>query len=1652
MREISRQRSKSVPFFNTPRYFLARMIMVAIALGVSLGAANAAPAPAQAVTAPVSRPATARDEAIRRIAIAAAKRNHGLPPGVPVPEWALRPGQHPYFLPAPGGPHGGGLSGTSALGAFADAQEETGEENGSSVIEDGPEEPAGELPDSNELGLRCGASYCAVPPLRYLGGVVQHNPKVHLIFWGSNWQSGIGNEARLQLLSMFEGLSNSAYQGIFTQYFDTTGRVSSTVNITSVVDTRVAAPTGVDDAAIQSEVSWAVAGYWKREPDAQFMVLTAPGTTYASSFYSGFCAYHSVDSSGSVFSIVPYAGDSPFGTQGNCDGYYGRGSANDATSVMASHEYGESATDPRWDTTPGWKSLDGKEVTDICATPGDKLASGAVVQGQYDDHQNACSLSDKEPPHVLALTDNPSNVSRYGGTIHATINPEGLPTTYRLEYGTSTAYGTSVPSTGEASAGSGMANVEAEARLSGLTLGQTYHYRVSATNSTGTTYGEDRTFTPSYWLIRPQPAEPSSTASWLNDVSCASEQFCMAVGHYFSGENRPLAYKKVGHIWSAAASVPMPTGAQNLELNGVSCSSADACTAVGGVSIPAIAEDWLPAVMRWNGSSWSEQSLSLPSGSTGKLKKVSCPSRTECVAVGRIANAEGERNYSAVWRNGSWNALSTPTAAESTYAILEDVSCGAPEWCMAVGWYNPGVGAGKPTVVTLNGSTWTTRTPADNNRGRYGVTCISSSSCTTVGVENRIESWNGTTLTKMTPPELTDVAGAILLDVSCVSASDCTAVGGGNSKLNGRNLTVAERWNGTAWSVETTPRPSERARNEFSAVSCLPLECTAAGFSLESGHTKSLIEARRMPDLTSTFSQTIGSNGTGSGNFDRPWGLTVDSAGNLWVADKLNNRVEEFNSKGEFVLMFGLEVNKTTKGNICTAASGNTCGVGIVGSGNGAFSEPLDVAVTSGGDLWVTDRGNKRVQKFNSKGEYLAQFGSSGNGNGQFTEPWGIDIAADGSIWVADALYYRVQQFSSAGSWIRTVAVDGPRGVAADPEGHIWVTDRANNRIIELSSTGARLSEFGSPGSGEGQFSEPQSIAVASTGDLLVGDRLNNRVQQFSPDGDYERQMAPFSEVRGVAVGQSGVLYISDTSMNRVQKYQQTARPEVTTLAATELGEAGATVRGSLNPGGLQTTYYFEYGLSTDYGARTAEKAASSGHITEQVSAALSGLKPNTTYHVRLVGSNSDGVSRGKDETFTTEGRAAPGLTGMPITEPFNATTESLASFNTNWSAWGWAGGTTPKGEDMKEGWRPVDAYPTVNGIYYGPTLTDLGSGVGAAVTMTANPGSLSRYFSLWLDATSGSARNGYELRFLLTATNTYTVTLAKWEAGKESLLATKTGYSFVNGNSLAMADEGGSVSAWTDTGAGFKQLLTANDSAFAAGKSGMEAAGYTTRLRNFKVGALLPAVSGMPAALDALPVRDAFATNEKPLSGGGAWAALAWDNSETGHNTGQVEGGWGPYNTYPVVNGAYWTKASLPDTGSGTAAAATLIARPASAAGRYFSLNLAMPSPASAHTGYELRFTETSANVYDVVLAKWVSGTKTSLATKTAYSLPLGSKFALTDRGGTVSAWTKLAGGEYAQILTAADSSFSNGYAGLEGSGSNTRLSEFRAGPLSPF
>jgi RHS repeat-associated protein len=265
------------------------------------------------------------------------------------------------------------------------------------------------------------------------------------------------------------------------------------------------------------------------------------------------------------------------------------------------------------------------------------------------------------------------------------------------------------------------------------------------------------------------------------------------------------------------------------------------------------------------------------------------------------------------------------------------------------------------------------------------------------------------------------------------------------------------------------------------------------------------------------FLREAGGLGSGAGKLSSPSGIAIDSFGLIDVTDTGNNRVVRFNESGQFSSAVGANVDKTkveaggtvAERNHCTASSGDVCQAGSTGSGEGLMAEPIGITTSGGGNFFVVERANNRVEKFNLNGELLAKFGSLGSANGQLKEPTAIATAPNGYLWVADTGNNRVEQWTSSYVYSRKVEGSGeskltaPAGLDVDSSGNLWIADQGNNRIEKFSETGTFGLKFGSAGSQEGLFAFgiPMGLAVEAKGNLFVADPGNNRVEKFSSSG-----------------------------------------------------------------------------------------------------------------------------------------------------------------------------------------------------------------------------------------------------------------------------------------------------------------------------------------------------------------------------------------------------------------------------------------------------------------------------------------------------------------------------------------------------------------------
>ncbi|MFF5993843.1 S-layer homology domain-containing protein [Lysinibacillus sp. KU-BSD001] len=224
---------------------------------------------------------------------------------------------------------------------------------------------------------------------------------------------------------------------------------------------------------------------------------------------------------------------------------------------------------------------------------------------------------------------------------------------------------------------------------------------------------------------------------------------------------------------------------------------------------------------------------------------------------------------------------------------------------------------------------------------------------------------------------------------------------------------------------------------------------------------------------------------------------------------------------------------------------------GSYGSNDGQFNTPTGIAVDAGGNVYVADYYNDRIQKFTSDGTFLKKWGSYGSNDGQFYQPYGIAVDAGGNVYVADTHNHRIQKFTSDGifqeKWGSVGTGEGqfnvPVGIVVDAVGNVYVSDFNNHRIQKFTSDGTFQEKWGSVGTNEGQFSNPDGIAVDTVGNVYVVDRWNYRIQKFTSDGTFQEKWGSrgmgngqFNLPTGIAVDAGGNVYVADTLNNRIQK------------------------------------------------------------------------------------------------------------------------------------------------------------------------------------------------------------------------------------------------------------------------------------------------------------------------------------------------------------------------------------------------------------------------------------------------------------------------------------------------------------------------------------
>ena len=391
---------------------------------------------------------------------------------------------------------------------------------------------------------------------------------------------------------------------------------------------------------------------------------------------------------------------------------------------------------------------------------------------------------------------------------------------------------------------------------------------------------------------------------------------------------------------------------------------------------------------------------------------------------------------------------------------------------------------------------------------------------------------------------------------------------------------------------------------------------------------------------------TAGFSGDGgqaaSAQLNRPYGVALDGSGNVYIADKDNNRIRKVDSSGVITTVVG----SGTYG--CSGVGGQAA--------SAQLRHPEDVALDGSGNLYIANSRCHRVSKVDSSGRItnfagtghirIGGDGSEGDG-GPATSArveWPNDIALDGSgnLYISQYKHDRIRKVDSAGI-ITTFALgdnDSPSGdggpaiaallnrpsdVAVDGAGNLYFVDSADNQARKVDSAGiittvAGTGTAGSSGDGgpatEAQLSLPFGVAVDRAGNLYVADLGNHRVRKVDSSGTITAfagtgtagnsgdggpaTMAQLRNPVSVALDGSGNHYIADYNNHTVRKVDSSGI--ITTFAGTgtagNSGDGGSATAAQLrNPVSVALDGSGNLYIG-DYKNHTVRKVDSSGIIT----------------------------------------------------------------------------------------------------------------------------------------------------------------------------------------------------------------------------------------------------------------------------------------------------------------------------------------------------------------------------------------------------------------------------------------------------------------------
>jgi hypothetical protein len=345
------------------------------------------------------------------------------------------------------------------------------------------------------------------------------------------------------------------------------------------------------------------------------------------------------------------------------------------------------------------------------------------------------------------------------------------------------------------------------------------------------------------------------------------------------------------------------------------------------------------------------------------------------------------------------------------------------------------------------------------------------------------------------------------------------------------------------------------------------------------------------------------SDGTGSAaQFNRPYGITVDTAGNLYVSDFYNHTIRKVTSAGVVTTLAGLAGD-----NGSTDATGSAA----------KFYYPTGVGADTAGNVFIGDAGNNTIRKVNSAGVVTTLAGLAGSSgstdatgsSARFNSIGGVAVDTAGNLFVADTSNHTIRKVTSAGVVTTLAGLAGSNGstdatgsaarffspyfVTVDNLGNVFVADSGNNTIRKVTSAGAVTTLAGLAGSSgstdatgsSARFNRPSGISVDTAGNLFVVDQLNSTIRKVTSAGVVTTEAglagavgannglgsaARFFNPSGISVDSTGNVFVADSSNQTIRNSVSSAPATVTlsNLSKTYTGSAQAPTT-TVSPSGL---------------------------------------------------------------------------------------------------------------------------------------------------------------------------------------------------------------------------------------------------------------------------------------------------------------------------------------------------------------------------------------------------------------------------------------------------------------------------------------------------